>query len=291
MQSQEKLQSLKEHHHVTKLGEQQSIMLKQIAAVRDEFDETLTQEVAVENRIAKLKRQLVSIPKTIPQAQQANPNEYLISSLEARLIELQIEEKKLLIKYTEDNRLVKDVRQRINMVTHKLADQEKKRYGRSSTGVNVTHQRMEEELLRNEADMKALSAKRQALKVRLAAYEDELEQLNRIELTHNQLEQEVSVNMENFRLYLAKFEESRISNAMDTEKMANVSLIEPARAPLKPVSPKVLLNLVLSVFLGGFGGLGLALFLEYLDDSLEKIEDVEEYLKVPVLASIPEFKS
>jgi capsular polysaccharide biosynthesis protein len=42
---------------------------------------------------------------------------------------------------------------------------------------------------------------------------------------------------------------------------------------------------VLGLFLGAFGGLGLAFFLEYLDDSLETIEDVEEKLQLPVLAS------
>ena len=64
--------------------------------------------------------------------------------------------------------------------------------------------------------------------------------------------------------------------------------MESAFTPLKPVSPKVLLNIVLAIFLGGFGGLGLAFFGEYLDDSLEKPEDVEKTLQLPVLASIPE---
>jgi capsular polysaccharide biosynthesis protein len=75
---------------------------------------------------------------------------------------------------------------------------------------------------------------------------------------------------------------------MDTEKMTSVSLIEPAQKPLKPISPKKLLNLVLGLFLGAFGGLGLAFFMEYLDDSLETVEDVEDALQLPVLASMPE---
>jgi len=39
--------------------------------------------------------------------------------------------------------------------------------------------------------------------------------------------------------------------------------------------------------LGAFGGFGLAFFREYLDDSIETIEDVEDCLHLPVLASIP----
>jgi capsular polysaccharide biosynthesis protein len=49
-------------------------------------------------------------------------------------------------------------------------------------------------------------------------------------------------------------------------------------------------NRLLAVLLGAFAGLGLAFFLSYLDDSLEMVEDVEEFLELPVLASIPELK-
>jgi capsular polysaccharide biosynthesis protein len=88
-------------------------------------------------------------------------------------------------------------------------------------------------------------------------------------------------------LYLSKFKELHISDAMDSHKKARVILIEPAQAPLKPVSPKVFLNLVLGLLLGALGGLCLAFIRHYLDDSLESVEDVEEALDVPVLISIP----
>jgi uncharacterized protein involved in exopolysaccharide biosynthesis len=150
---------------------------------------------------------------------------------------------------------------------------------------------LQEELFRNEAELKAIRAKKKTQNTHLSAYQKKLEKLNRIEVELNQLKRQVDVDRQNYRLYLSKFEESRISDAMDTEKIANLSVIQPAQVPLKPVSPKVLLNILLGIFLGGFGGLGLAFFSEYLDDSLEKPEDVENYLEVPVLASIPELKS
>jgi len=39
-----------------------------------------------------------------------------------------------------------------------------------------------------------------------------------------------------------------------------------------------------------FGGLFLAFFMEYLDDSLDRPEDVERHLNLPVLVSMPELK-
>jgi len=215
----------------------------------------------------------------------------LISNLEARLVELQLKEKELLIKYTPQSRLVKNVKEKIQMVQEKLAQNEKKQYGKSRVGLNTTYQLLQEELFRNQAEGKALAAKREIQNTQLTDYHGKLEQLNQIEVKLNQLEQSVDVNRQNYRLYLAKFEESRISDAMDNKKMANVSLMQSAFTPLNPVSPKVLLNIVLAIFLGGFGGLGLAFFGEYLDDSLEKPEDVEKELQLPVLTSIPELEA
>jgi polysaccharide chain length determinant protein (PEP-CTERM system associated) len=284
------LKAFKEQHDLSSLQEQRTLLLKEASGLRTAVNQTESRITETRNRIGELRRQLASVPKTIPQGEEVDHNPYLISTLQARLVELQLKEKDLLNKYTEQSRLVRSVKEEIAMVRTKLEEQEKKRYGKSSSGVNVTYQRLEEELFQNEAELQALVAKQQTQSAQVAGYQEQLEKLNRLEVRLNQLEREVDVDRQNYRLYLTKFEESRISNAMDSEKIANVSLIEPARAPLKPVSPRVLLNLALGIFLGAFGGLGLAFFTEYLDDSIEKPEQAETALGIPVLASVPEMK-
>lgn len=54
-----------------------------------------------------------------------------------------------------------------------------------------------------------------------------------------------------------------------------------------PARPKVLLNIALGAVVGLVFGVGLAFFIEYLDTSVKTMEDVETFLKVPVLAVIP----
>jgi len=289
-QSETALETFKKQNAVTAMDEQQKLLLKHIADLRAELNRTLSQEAETKNRILQIRQQLDKTPENISQGKEVDHNPYLISNLEARLVELQLKEKKLLMKYTPQSRLVKNVKEEIQMVQEKLAQNEKKQYGKSRVGLNTTYQRLQEELFRNQAEGKALAAKREIQHTQLTNYQSKLEQLNQMEVELNQLEQSVDVNRQNYRLYLAKFEESRISDAMDNKKMANVSLMESAFTPLKPVSPKVLLNIVLAIFLGAFGGLGLGFFTEYLDDSLEKPEDVEKALQLPVLASIPELK-
>lgn len=54
-----------------------------------------------------------------------------------------------------------------------------------------------------------------------------------------------------------------------------------------PARPRVMLNMILGVFVGLLMGVGLAFFVEYLDTSVKTMEDVENFLKVPVLAVVP----
>ena len=289
-EAEENLEAFKKRHALSSLDEERSLLLEQEADLRTALNQTLSQEAETENRISQLRQQLAATSKTIVLHEEIDHNPLAINTLEESLVELELKEQALLSKYTEQSRLVRNVREEIQIVRKKLAEQETKRYGMSRSGVNTIYQSLQEELLRNEAELKALRAKKQTQSAHLSEYRKQLEKLNRIEVELNQLNQEVEVDRDNYRLYLSKFEESRISVAMDTEKIANVNVIEPAQSPLKPVSPRILLNMVLGIFLGGFGGLGLAFFTEYLDDSLEKDEDVENYLEVPVLASIPEMK-
>ena len=285
------LKVFKEKHDLSSLEEQRSLLLRENSTLRTDLNQTVSQITETENRLEQLRRQLAAVPKTIPQGGQTDHNPYLISSLQAKLTELELKEKELLNKYTDQSRFVQNVRGEIAMVRQTISRHEEKRYETASSGVNTTYQQVEQELLRNEAELMALAAKQKTQSAQVAGYQEQFDRLNRIEVELNQLEREVEVNRQNYRLYLSKFEESRISNAMDTERIANVSLIEPARPPLKPVSPRVMLNLALGVFLGIFGALGLAFFSEYLDDSLENPEQAEKVLQIPVLASIPDFKN
>jgi uncharacterized protein involved in exopolysaccharide biosynthesis len=289
-QAEERLKAFKRQHNLTSLDEERGHLLRQQAELRAALNETLSQRSETEYRIRHLRQQLSATPKTVAKGEEIDHNPHLISTLQTRLVELELKEKELLIKYTDQSRLVQNVKEEIQMVREKLAKLESKRYGRRSYGLNVTYQRLQEDFLKNQAEFKALNGKSETQSAQIAEYQRKLEELDAIEVDFDQLQHEADMNRQNYQLYLTKFEESRISDAMDAEKIANVSLIEPARRPLKPVSPKVRLNMALAVFLGLFGGLGLAFLLEFLDDSLEKIEDVEKHLELPVLASIPELR-
>ncbi|MCP5241781.1 MAG: chain length determinant protein EpsF [Zoogloeaceae bacterium] len=77
------------------------------------------------------------------------------------------------------------------------------------------------------------------------------------------------------------------TNLESQTQQTNVVVLTPAVAPLEPSSPKVLLNTVLAVFLGGLLGLGAALLLELMDQRVRGEEDLAQITGMPVLGVIP----
>jgi capsular exopolysaccharide synthesis family protein len=71
----------------------------------------------------------------------------------------------------------------------------------------------------------------------------------------------------------------------------NISVAEIAIPPETPVSPRRLIAVVAALFLSTLFGMGLALFLEYLDDTIRSSEEIENYLQLPALAAIPTIES
>jgi polysaccharide biosynthesis transport protein len=69
-------------------------------------------------------------------------------------------------------------------------------------------------------------------------------------------------------------------------QQTNVSVLSPAEEPVKPHSPKLLLNTLLAVFLGTLLGVGAALAMELADRRIRSREDLKQTLGLPILAEL-----
>ncbi|MEZ0537029.1 YveK family protein [Caldicellulosiruptoraceae bacterium PP1] len=87
-----------------------------------------------------------------------------------------------------------------------------------------------------------------------------------------------------------KLSEVFIDAVQKIMKIENVQIVDKAVIPDKPEKPKKMLNTAIAFILGLMVGVGIAFFLEYLDNTLKTPEDVEKYLEVPVLAIIPDME-
>jgi len=70
----------------------------------------------------------------------------------------------------------------------------------------------------------------------------------------------------------------------------NVQVLDEAIPQLSPVKPKKTMNIAISLVLGAMLGIFAAFILEFLDTSIKTPEDVEKYLGLPVIGTIPYLK-
>ena len=81
--------------------------------------------------------------------------------------------------------------------------------------------------------------------------------------------------------------ETLVSARLGGLKTSNISIIDKAKVPKDPVSPKKKLNLILALLMGLFGGVSLCFVFEYLDNTVKGPEDVEKLARLPSLGVIP----
>jgi chain length determinant protein EpsF len=88
------------------------------------------------------------------------------------------------------------------------------------------------------------------------------------------------------RVYDAAMQRA-VQSRMESEiSQTNIAVLNYAIPPQKPAKPKVLLNMILSFFLGGMLGVGAALLAELMDRRVRSAFDISEVLDVPVFAIV-----
>ncbi len=83
----------------------------------------------------------------------------------------------------------------------------------------------------------------------------------------------------------------KVTLSAGVQQAGTLDLLVPASASAKQISPKPIRNGALALFVGLLLGVGIALLLEYLDDSIRSRETLETLSGLPVVGVIPKFPS
>ena len=100
------------------------------------------------------------------------------------------------------------------------------------------------------------------------------------------LQRDVDNAQQIYQVAMQKLSESSLESNSD---LTNVSILKAAPEPTSPSKPKLLVNLILALFLGVLLGTGFALLLEQQDRRIRSAADLEQLLKLPVLADLSHF--
>lgn len=134
---------------------------------------------------------------------------------------------------------------------------------------------------------KVAQAREQSLKGSLDRQKGESFSLNEKAITYSVLKREAESTKEMYDLVIKRFKETSLTENIRT---GNIRIVDPAEIPKSPVKPKKTQNTLLGLIVGLALGIGLAFFLEYLDNTIKVPDDIKERLKILYLGPVPAFK-
>ena len=193
-----------------------------------------------------------------------------ISDLETKLNDLRQKRAQLLVEATEEAPEVKEVDQQVTELNGQL----KELRNRKSTNLLSTLETRYRQALGRE----------QALRTAFDQQRAETLTQNEASINYRIIQQEIETNKSLLNSLLQGAKENDVVIA---GKPNNISVVDYGLAPDAPVGPNRTRTVFVAFFLSIGLGVGLALFLEYMDDTVHSTEEVERGLQLPAIAVIP----
>ncbi len=134
------------------------------------------------------------------------------------------------------------------------------------------------------ADYRAALAAESGLRSRVAGLKSEVLDLRGRSIQYNILQREVDTNRSLYDALLQRFKEIGVAGGIG---VSPVSIVDRADTPLFPFKPRLFLNLLAGLGLGLLAGIGAAVGLEILNDTIKSREDVRKKLQLPCVGVVP----
>jgi succinoglycan biosynthesis transport protein ExoP len=109
-----------------------------------------------------------------------------------------------------------------------------------------------------------------------------------LEREYDRLSGEVETSRAIYQAFLESKTSAQITEAIQNTNLGfHISIVEKADMPLGPVKPEPLKIILVALLFGASCGIGSILVTEYMDDSFRNVEEVQRFLKIPVLGTVP----
>lgn len=221
--------------------------------MRAETDRTLKQSLYAEVKAGRT----AQLPEAFTDAK--------IVNLQKELGELSRSEAQLSTRYGPLNLKLKEVQQQIASIREQI---------------EASQKALESKL---QADYERAVRDEQSLKTALARSKDEAVDENQESIQYHILKQDVETANTMYKDFLNKSNQASVQVA---EQYNDIRVIEPAEIPTKPTGPKRGLVILTVFLLSLMTGVGLAVYLEGIDNTIRSVDDVKRYAQLPALGVI-----
>ena len=223
-----------------------------------------------------------------------------IVSESSSLSELKAKLKKLRLRYTEKHPEVVRLERLIAQMENEEKSNEVNEEGSNEEGSKETSaneeplwaSQIEAQLAQLDAELSQLKNERKRLKSEIKEYERRVEITPKVEQQLKELSRGYEVTQKEYQSLLDKKLQAELAANMERkQKGERFKVLDQAKIPERPFKPNRQKIILFGVFLGMAIGGGLVGLIEYLDHSFYKIEDLEQFTGISVIASIPKIKA
>jgi uncharacterized protein involved in exopolysaccharide biosynthesis len=262
------------------------LVVQKLNDFKVELQQTSTGMDEASQRLHELGRLLGATPERRTTAERRSDNAQLEEKMKGTLLDLELKRTGLLDKFEPTYPLVQEVEKQIAQTKAAIAAMQQSPVQEKVTDADPTHDWVRNEMAKVQADYSSLKARQKGLSGTIASYENLARDLDRKAISMAALQREAKVQEANYLLYTKKQEEARISDALDRQRVVNISLAEEPTSPVLPVHSSLFYALVV----GGFFvvvGAGFVYTADRIDPSVRNALELENSIELPVLADVP----
>ncbi|MEL6341918.1 MAG: polysaccharide biosynthesis tyrosine autokinase [Myxococcota bacterium] len=265
LQSDERVHNYKHEHDLLGVDERYNTTLESLAEVQQAWGKANTARIAADAEVRTLRTQARGDgwETLVPHLSQSNET---LSSTNDRYVELQQEELRLRARYKDGWPAVEANKAELDGVRQQLKAQ-------VTQIINAQN-----------ASLRLLAERENALHARLEELEDEVEALDKKRIELQFLKNAADRDEELYKSLDRRMSEVDLSQFVQAN---NIRIVDMAIPSQNVVRPNMLVNVAMALILGLLGGGALAFLAEYLDNTVKSRDDLERIIGVPMLGYVP----
>jgi len=261
---------------------QRAKLLDDRASTKSIIDQLRSQSIDAHQRIDFLTNRLKVTPVLIP-AGEAPAD--AVEQAKARLLDLQIKQLQLKERYVGDVKPLQDAAAEMAKLRDFVSRNDpinRKEWSQR----NTAYDDMVVALNRALADAAPLDAQIAQRQKEEQSIETRLRDLEEGATEIGDLERERRVLEELVHTYRTRYEDARMNENLDRERVVSVSIVQRPDAPARPAGPRHLPFALAGILIGLIGASGVLLYRLVFRETLITVESVERIIGLPVVASV-----
>ncbi len=286
--SEEDLRAYKIANEVFALSDETKEMITNMVEFEAQLSSAQTELQIVDQKLSYLKSELTKLDESLGD-EMVSISSPVLEQLRNKLIEDQSRLAIYLTKsgYSENHPELVALRKEIDNIKQQMKQEIDNILEVNKYSFNPLDRRQQlmTDIITTEVDYQTAKSKVDGLKTVVEEYSVKMSGLPDAELELARLERAKAINEEVYSMLTTRYEEAKIS---EEGKLSNIRIISFATEPKSPVSPKVKMNILIGLLLGFGLGIGAAFLLESLNTKINNLSDVERYVKLAILGTIPD---